>query len=97
VAVVAAVAGIAAGAESRGGATLGNKGRPSVNKRRKEAARAERRKAKEERAAARAEAKREGRDPTDISWIVPGPQRLPEEMQDVGETPQTEEEEDEEA
>ncbi|MEA2626113.1 MAG: hypothetical protein QOD06_2158 [Candidatus Binatota bacterium] len=66
---------------------MGNKSRPSVNKRRKEAARREKKQAKLERMATRARDKQvkpagEGEDP-DIAGIVPGPQPLPEEMRDL--------------
>ena len=64
-------------------ALLGNKGRPSVNKRRKEEARKQRQALKASRRAER-KAGREPRDEVsagedpDIAGIVPGPQPLPE-------------------
>jgi hypothetical protein len=70
---------------------LGNKGRPSVNKRRKEEARRQRRQVKAERMAARVHEKKEGGG-LDISDIVPGPQPLPEELRDLADTDDREEE-----
>jgi hypothetical protein len=65
---------------------VANRGRPSVNKRRKEAERRERKRAKAERLAARAAEKRlhpRGLDDSDLAHIVPGPQPLPEELRDL--------------
>jgi hypothetical protein len=65
---------------------LANRGRPSVNKRLKEAARKQRQQQKAEKRAARAAEKQSkpeidsGEDP-DIAGIVPGPQPLPEEFE----------------
>ena len=76
---------------------MGNKGRPSVNKRRKEEARRLRKKAKVEKFAARAEGKKEDpNDSLDVSWITPGPQALPEEMRDPDDAPPEEAEDGEE-
>jgi hypothetical protein len=61
---------------------MGNRGRPSVNKRRKEEERRQWQQKKIERRASRAADVRErpadGEDP-DIAGIIPGPQPIPEE------------------
>lgn len=77
---------------------MGNKGRPSVNKRRKEEARRLRKKAKAEKLAQRAEEKKEdASDSLDVSWIKPGPQPLPEEMKDLEDVASGSEEEENES
>lgn len=66
-----------------GGDPLKNRGRPTITKRNREQARQERAQAKAQRRRDQAERRRDrvapeqGEDP-DISWIVPGPQKLPE-------------------
>ena len=78
------------------------KSRPSVNKRRKEAARRQKQKLKQERLAERAREKKErpggseGEEDPDIAGIVPGPQPLPEEMRELADLDEDEGEEEEE-